>query len=133
MSKKSEGATADEIRTKRLVIEDDWGRERVVIQCGIPQAPSEQSTIELSIHATCGDPMLHLFVDADDSPRLSVGHPDRGTSIIALRSEIQFWAGGNMVACVSSSPSPSLQFFDSDGRPSLRIPAEASDTTESNN
>ena len=88
-----------ELRIRRLVVEDDQGRPRAVIECGPSSDPPKGAAVHLRLLAVSGDPMIELRLDEEGEPRLSVGHPDRGAAVIVLRTEVQVWKGGNEVAC----------------------------------
>ena len=88
-----------EIRVRRLVVEDDQGRPRAVIECGASPEPPRGAPVHLRLLAASGDPMIELRLDDDGEPRLTVGHPDRGAAVVILRTEVQVWDSGNEAAC----------------------------------
>ena len=78
----------NELTVRRLVVQDDQNRPRAVIECGSSPDPPGDGGVRLSLLAATGDPKAVLEL-VDGQPRLSIGHPDRGTSAILLRSEVQ--------------------------------------------
>ena len=75
-----------------------------------PNAPG----VRLTLIAATDDPMLIAELTSDGEPRLSVGHVDRGASMIVKRREIALWAGGNEVVVLSGGR---LRLCDADGSP----------------
>ena len=94
-----------ELRIRRLVVEDDQGRPRAVIECGPSPDPPRGAPVHLRLLAVSGDPMIELRLDEDGEPLLSVGHPDRGAAVIVLRTEVQVWEGGNETASFNAKSS----------------------------
>ncbi len=111
-----------ELRIHRLVIEDDQGRTRAVIECGASPDPPGDGGVNLTLFAATGDPMLCAEIDDDGQPRLSVGHSDRGASLILMRTELQLWEGGNAVAVLSAFDGGQLIFKDKAGNPVFQFP-----------
>lgn len=95
----------NELTVRRLVVQDDQNRPRVVIECGASPDPPRGAPVHLRLLAASGDPMLEIRLDEDGEPRLSVGHPDRGAAVIVLRAKVQVWEGGNETATLSASTS----------------------------
>ena len=100
MSSEEETLVPDplEIRTRRLVVEDEQGRPRAVIACSTGPDPPRSAAVTMRLLTASGDPMIEIRLDEEGEPRLSVGHPDRGAAVIVMRTELQVWDGGNEVA-----------------------------------
>ena len=116
-----------EIEVRRLVLKDEAGRVRAVLETVPPENsdPPNAPGVRLTLFAATGDPMLSVELTCDGEPRLSVGHPDRGTSVIVNRSEVSIWAGGNEVAVLSGGR---LRLCNPDGAPVVVLPSP--DSTE---
>ena len=111
-----------DIHVRRLVVEDDQGRPRAVLECGSSPDPPKGSSVWLRLLAVSGDPMIELQLDEDGEPRLSIGHPDRGVAVIAMHHEIQLWKDGNVVASLDSHHEGTLTLFSNDGVPIFEFP-----------
>ena len=112
----------NELRVCRLIVEDDQGRPRVVIECGDSTDPPGDGGVSFTMLAATGDSMLCAEIDQDGQPRLSVGHPDRGTSLFLMRSELQLWEGGNEVATIRTANGGHVELYDNSGQLVAAIP-----------
>ena len=114
----------NDIHVRRLVLEDNQGRARAVLECGSSKDPPKGSSVRLRLLAASGDPMIELQLDEDGEPPLSLGHPNRGAAVIAMRQEIQLWQSGNVVASLHSHDEGTLTLFSKDGIPILQFPKD---------
>ena len=116
-----------ELDVRRLVLRDEAGRERAVLE-RVPPAdtdPPNAPGVRLTLIAATGDPMLTAELTCDGEPRLSVGHLDRGASVIVNRREVALWAGGNEVAVLSGGR---LRLCNPDGSPIVVLPEQPEET-----
>ena len=112
----------NELRIRRLIIEDDQGRSRAVIECGASPDPPGDGGVSLTMFAATGDPMITAEIDHDGQPRLSVGHPDGGASLYLFRSELQVWEGGNEVAILGAANGGNIVLRSMDAATTIRLP-----------
>ncbi len=111
-----------ELRVSRLVLEDDQGRPRAILECGPSPDPPGDGGVCLTLKSATGDSMLVIELDAAGQPRLSVGNPNCGGSLILMRTELQLWAGGNATAILSAFDGGQLIFNDEAGNPVIQFP-----------
>ncbi len=95
-----------EIEVERIVLrEPEGGPVRAVLETAPPREPGEGCgpVVRLSLLTPRGELALVAEVDETGEPRLFVGHPDRGTTVVITPDAVDLWAGGNIVAAVRST------------------------------
>src|SRR5438105_13730108 len=100
--KKHDRLRLKEIEVERLVVrEPRGGRTRAVIET-VPTKRGRAARVVLTLLAPDGEPVLVAEVDHKGEPRVSVGNPQHGPSVIVTTRALDVWSKGNAVATVRS-------------------------------
>ena len=122
-------ARFDEIEVSRLVLrEPDSGRVRAVLELQPARQRDDDAPVyprpTLTLFTAAGDPSLVVELDEVGNPRVAVGHPDRGASVVLTGESVSLWAGGNEVAVLSSEDGGRLELRDPEGRVRIFLPSK---------
>jgi hypothetical protein len=120
--------TQDEIRVRRLVLVDDEGRPRLVLEMvasGDPRNGGMKAVPRVSLLGERGRPVLVLEIDARGDARIQVGDPDRGPlAEIEPGVVLLGFAGNTRAALVAREEGGVLDLCDETGVPVVRLPDE---------
>lgn len=118
MKKKRDRLRLREIEVGRLVVREPGnGRARAVFEVA-PTRRGRAARVVLSLLAPDGEPVLVAEVDHRGQPRLSVGNPVRGPSVIVTRLAADVWSRGNVVASIRADEGKGVvEVLDDDHQP----------------
>jgi hypothetical protein len=111
-----------EVEVERILLrEPNGGRVRAILETAPPRDPDSEvqvPIVRLTLLTPTGEPALVAEVGPDGSPRVFVGHPDRGPALVLTGTALDIWSQGNVVASLRSTETRGrLDLFDADGEP----------------
>lgn len=122
-------ASFRELVLERLLIrEPNDGRVRAVLETAPSTDPEAGPSpiVRLSLLDPLGQPTLVAEVDSQGDPRLHIGHPDRGITVVISNRAIDAWAGGNIVASMRSEEGEGrIELADARGATVVELPKAA--------
>lgn len=113
--KKQKRIAVREIEVERLVLRAPGGGVCAVLET--KAKPGRAARVSLRLFSSDGEPAIVATVSRNGAPRITIGHPDHGTSAVITPSAIDFWHAGNIVAALrSTDEGGELELFDVRGR-----------------
>jgi hypothetical protein len=109
-----------EIEVERIVVrEPSGGRARAVIE-SVATRRGRASRVVLTLLAPDSEPVFVAEVDHRGQPRLSVGNPDGGPSVLITRMGTDVWSAGNIAASIRADDGSGIVYVLTDAARGLQ-------------